>query len=117
MKDLRRLGVRQLPRTQITDITDREVVVTVTDRKTGHGKEERLPCDTIVTAVGSVPDDALYQAEGRPHSGVLYRRRQRGGEDHRRHPSGGRLGHAALRTILSIEKRADTIPCLPAFAA
>lgn len=62
MKDLRRLGVRQLPRTQITDITDREVVVTVTDRKTGHGKEERLPCDTIVTAVGSVPDDALYQA-------------------------------------------------------
>lgn len=62
MKDLRRLGVRQLPRTQITDITDREVVVTVTDRKTGQEKEERLPCDTIVTAVGSVPDDALYQA-------------------------------------------------------
>ncbi len=62
MKDLRRLGVRQLPRTQLVTVTDREVVVAITDRKTGEVKEERLPCDTIVTAVGSVSDDALYQA-------------------------------------------------------
>ena len=62
LKDLRRLGVKQLPHTQVVDATDREVVVSIKDRKTGAVWEERLPCDTIVTAVGAVSDDALYQA-------------------------------------------------------
>ena len=46
----------------MVDATDHEVVVSIKDRKTGAVREERLPCDTIVTAVGAVSDDALYQA-------------------------------------------------------
>ena len=43
LKDLRRLGVKQLPHTQVVDATDREVVVSIKDRKTGAVWEERLP--------------------------------------------------------------------------
>lgn len=62
LKELRRLGVRQLSHTKVVDGTDHEVVVAVTERKTGAVTEERLSCDMIVTAVGSVPNDDLYQA-------------------------------------------------------
>lgn len=61
LKDLRRLGVKQYPYTSLVAVTDHEVIVSVTDRKTGAAREERLPCDTIVTAVGSLSNDALYQ--------------------------------------------------------
>ena len=62
LKNLNRLGVRQLPRTQLVDVTDREVIVSVKDRKTGETHEERIPCDTIVTAVGYASDNCLYEA-------------------------------------------------------
>ena len=62
LKNLSRLGVRQLPKTQLTDVTDGEVILSVQDRKTGEVHEERIPCDTIVTAVGYASENRLYEA-------------------------------------------------------
>ncbi len=61
LKDLRRLGVKQYQYTNLVDVAENEVIVAVTDRKTGTITEKRLPCDTIVAAVGSVPNDKLFQ--------------------------------------------------------
>lgn len=62
LKDLKRLGVRQYPFASITDITDSEVHLQHKDQKTGQLTQVTLPCDTIVLAVGSKPDTALYDA-------------------------------------------------------
>ena len=62
LKNLSRLGVRQLPKTQLTDVIDGEVVLSIQDKKTGEVHEERIPCDTLVTAVGYESDNRLYDA-------------------------------------------------------
>lgn len=62
LKDLRRLGVTQYARTKVLEVKNGEVVVSVHDKKTDTDTIHHIPCDTIVTAVGSVPNDDLYQA-------------------------------------------------------
>lgn len=62
LKNLRRLGVTQLARTQLVEVADGEVAVSVHDKKNGTDTIQRIPCDTIVTAVGSTPNNDLYAA-------------------------------------------------------
>ena len=62
LKNLRRLGVTQYARTKVLEVKDGAVVVSVHDKKTDTDAIHHIPCDTIVTAVGSAPNDSLYQA-------------------------------------------------------
>ena len=61
LKDLYRLGVKQFPKSTITNLTDRSVVVQFTDKKTGEIQEKELPCDTIVMCVGYKPENKLFE--------------------------------------------------------
>ena len=56
------MGVTQYARTKVLEVKDGEVVVSVHDKKTDTDTIHHIPCDTIVTAVGSAPNDNLYQA-------------------------------------------------------
>ena len=77
LKELDRLGVGQYPLAEITGFTADSLTLTYTvpktkeqkvrERETGVTEPEKretvtLPCDTVVAAIGSVPDDALYKA-------------------------------------------------------
>lgn len=62
LKNLRRLGVTQYAKAQVVEVNDGEVVLSVYDKKTDTHTIQRVPCDTIVTAVGSIPNHALYEA-------------------------------------------------------
>ena len=87
LKELDRLGVAQYPQARITDFADDsltlEYIVPKTreqkqlERETGVSEPEKcervtLPCDTIVSAIGSVPNDALFSAL-RDDCPILYR--------------------------------------------
>ena len=59
MQELDRLGVQQYPQHRVEDISRGVVILAPAE----NGQETvRVPCDTIVTAVGSVPNDALARA-------------------------------------------------------
>jgi len=77
LKELDRLGVRQFPEATITAFADEsltlEYIVPKTreqkrqERESGEALPEKretvtLPCDLLVTAIGSVPNNALYEA-------------------------------------------------------
>jgi len=62
VSELKRLHVQMLPLTKILEVTDSTVEVEITDKKTGEVSHKSLPCDTIVLAVGSHPDNELYNA-------------------------------------------------------
>ncbi|SMC76214.1 FAD-dependent oxidoreductase [Papillibacter cinnamivorans] len=59
-KDLKRLNVRQHALTKITDIRNQTVYAQM--EKDGAVTNLEIPCDTIVLAVGSHPDNALYES-------------------------------------------------------
>ena len=61
MKDLRRLGVKQHPLSRILNVTDCQVIIEKTDRKDNSVSTLEIACDTIILAVGSKPNNALYQ--------------------------------------------------------
>ena len=61
MADLKRLGVRQYPFTKIVDASGGKVTLDVTDKKTGEVSRIDVPCDMIVTAVGSRSNNSLYE--------------------------------------------------------
>ena len=60
MKDLKRLGVKQYPFSNIKDIDDKSVTITVTDKETKEKSDLTIPCDTIVLSVGAKSNDKLY---------------------------------------------------------
>ena len=77
MKELSRFGVNQYPFAKILDVTDNSVEIENTIPKTREQKaHERetgivepdeiqrisIPCDTIVVATGSLPNNKLYEA-------------------------------------------------------
>lgn len=62
LADLKRLGVKQYPLTKVVDVSGGRAVLEVTDKKTGETRPVEVPCDTIVMAVGSRPNDSLYEA-------------------------------------------------------
>lgn len=77
MKELSRFGVKQYPDAVITGFSENSLSIESTvpktreqkkrERETGvHEPETRkrftLPCDTVVSAIGSVPNDALYES-------------------------------------------------------
>ena len=74
-KDLNRLGVAQYSFAKVLEVTDKTVEIEAVEpktreqnakeRETGVAEPEKIirlsiPCDTIVTAVGSSPNDGLY---------------------------------------------------------
>ena len=77
MKELARFGVKQYPNAKILDVTDDSIELEATEQKSREQKaKERetgivdpeklirvsIPCDTIVLAAGSMPNDSLYEA-------------------------------------------------------
>jgi len=77
LKELNRFGVKQYSFAKILEVTDKTVEIEASEPKTREQKaREResgiiepeklvhlsLPCDTIVIAAGSVPNDELYNA-------------------------------------------------------
>ena len=77
MKELARFGVKQYPFAKVLDVTDSSVEIQAIEQKTREQKAiERetgvvepekqirvsLPCDTLIVAAGSVPDNRLYEA-------------------------------------------------------
>ena len=62
MKDLKRLSIKQYPFSNIVEVTDDKVIIDVNDKKTGKVTRKELPCDTIVMAVGSKSNNALYES-------------------------------------------------------
>ena len=77
LKELDRLAVGQYPLAEMTAFTDNSLTVEyavpktkeqkIREHETGEIAPEKretvtLPCDTIVSAIGSVPDDALFEA-------------------------------------------------------
>ena len=76
-KELNRLGVGQYPEASITAFTAESLTITYSvpktraqkqrERETGVTEAQKresvtLPCDTVVAAVGSMPEDTLYEA-------------------------------------------------------
>ena len=61
MKDLKRMGVKQYSFAKINIIKEGKIYITVTDKKTKEVSEVEIPCDTIIMAVGSKPNNALYE--------------------------------------------------------
>ncbi len=65
MKDMDRLGVKKLPSTHITAVGEKSVTVE-SQAKDGTVSTFNIPCDTIVMAVGSAPNNKLReQLEGK----------------------------------------------------
>ena len=60
LKDMDRLGVKKYASTQITEVGENSVTV-AQQTKEGDTKVFQIPCDTIVLAVGSSPNSALYE--------------------------------------------------------
>lgn len=75
MKELSRFGVKQYPDAVITGFSENSLTIEATvpktreqkkrERETGVTEPEKrerfaLPCDTVVSAIGSVPNDALH---------------------------------------------------------
>lgn len=60
IKDLNRMGVGQYTNARIISSTDHSVSVCCTEE--GQDRIVELPCDTIVLAVGSIPENALYES-------------------------------------------------------
>lgn len=60
MKDLRRLGVKQYSLSKVLDIRDEKVFIETTNKKTREVSNVEIPCDTIIMAVGSKSNTALY---------------------------------------------------------
>lgn len=59
MKDLKRLGVAQYPMTRLKEA--RSGAVLAEQERDGAVRQLELPCDTVVLAVGSAPEDELYR--------------------------------------------------------
>lgn len=59
MLDLRRLGVCTCPSSKISAATANSVTISPVD---GDGPSRTVPCDTVVLAVGSRPERALYDS-------------------------------------------------------
>lgn len=65
LKDLKRLKVARYPTTHITAVGEKSVTVEKTD-KDGFITHLDIPCDTIILAVGSKPNQTLYhELEGK----------------------------------------------------
>jgi len=77
MKELSRFGVKQYPNAKILNVTDDSIELEAIEQKSRETKaKEResgiiepeklitvsIPCDTIVLAAGSIPNDSLYEA-------------------------------------------------------
>lgn len=62
LNDLKRIGVKQYPFTQVVYVTNQSMIIDTTNKKTGEVRRIELPCDTIVLAVGSKSDAKLYDA-------------------------------------------------------
>lgn len=60
LKDMDRLGVKKYASTQITEVGENSVTV-AQQPKEGDTKVFQITCDTIVLAVGSSPNSALYE--------------------------------------------------------
>jgi len=60
LKDLKRLKVSMCPNTQIIEI-GADYVVSETKSEDGNTQQERIPCDTIILAVGSASNNELYK--------------------------------------------------------
>lgn len=61
MKDLKRLEVKLYPMSRVLKAEKGCLHIQTTDEKTGASCDRKLLCDTLVTAVGSVPRAGLYQ--------------------------------------------------------
>lgn len=66
------LGIPLLLRATVTQVHGRERVSAVTVRHLDTGTEEILPCDTLLTAVGLVPERELLRPLGRPLPGWVH---------------------------------------------
>ena len=77
MKELARFGVKQYAFAKVLDVTDGSVEIEAFEQKTREQKSREreigvvepekqirvsLPCDTLIIAAGSVPDNRLYEA-------------------------------------------------------
>ncbi|MDR0851827.1 MAG: FAD-dependent oxidoreductase [Clostridiales Family XIII bacterium] len=60
LNDLKRMGVGTYGNSKLTEIRDRCVVFEQTDQE-GNPKTVTVPCDTIIVAVGSESNNALYE--------------------------------------------------------
>jgi 2,4-dienoyl-CoA reductase (NADPH2) len=61
MKDLKRLNVKTHSFSKIADTTDGHVILEKEDESSGKPVRVELACDAVVLAVGSEPDDGLFQ--------------------------------------------------------
>ena len=61
--ELKRLGVRQYPRTALLELKDGQALLESQDQQTETGDRLRttVPCDTLVVAVGYSPQDSLAE--------------------------------------------------------
>lgn len=62
LNELKRLGVASYTNARIKAVTADTVQVVALDKKAGKEVDVDIPCDTIVVAIGSHSNDALYQA-------------------------------------------------------
>ena len=60
--ELKRLGVRQYPHTALLELKNRQAILEIQGKEDGAGAvRTTIACDTLVLAVGYVPDDLLVQ--------------------------------------------------------
>ncbi|MDR0880606.1 MAG: FAD-dependent oxidoreductase [Clostridioides sp.] len=62
MDDLKRMGVGLLSKSKLLSVGKEGANISITDKKDGSVKTAQIPCDTVILAVGSIPNNELYEA-------------------------------------------------------